>query len=65
MKHKKGLENRQIHPDSETLKREKEILCDRKLKAAWSNKSERWTLRDLEVVLKFLKKNKSRETLGK
>ena len=30
-----------------------------------NNKSEPWTLRDLEVVLKFLKKNKSRDSLSK
>ena len=62
--YKKRLENQQIHPNLETLKREKEILCDQKSKAARSNKSEPWTLRDLEVVLKFLKKNKSRDSLG-
>ena len=62
--YKKRLENQQIHPNLETLKREKEILCDQKSKAARSNKSEPWTLRDLEVVLKSLKKNKSRDPLG-
>ena len=58
------LQSRPMLPELEYLKKEKEVLCDLKLKAAQSNKTEHWTQGDLEKVLKYLKKSKSRDPLG-
>ena len=39
-------------------------LCESRLKATKLNKSEKWTIDDLEEVLKELEKDKSRDALG-
>ena len=52
---KDGLEN---------LQNQKENLCKLRLKMASQNKTPPWTMNQLEKVLKYLKKNKSRDPLG-
>ena len=46
------------------IKKDKEELCQLRLKMAQKKKTPPWTLQNLEVVLKYLKKNKSRDPLG-
>ena len=58
------LQNRPMLPELEHLKKEKELLCDLKLKTAKANKTKLWTQGDLEKVLKYLKKSKPRDPLG-
>ena len=45
-------------------KKERERLCQERVQIASTDKSAPWTLEDLEVVLKELKCNKSRDPLG-
>ena len=59
--YKRVLANRPIQPDLIELKNKKEELCGERIKQAKLNKSAPWTEDDLEVVLKFLKKGKSRD----
>ena len=59
--YKRVLANRPIQPDLIELKNKKEELCGERIKLAKLNKSAPWTDDDLEVVLKFLKKGKSRD----
>ena len=46
------------------MKADKEELCKMRLNNAKENKTKPWEMTDLEVVLKHLKKNKSRDPLG-
>ena len=46
------------------IQKEKELFCYKRLKDAKNNKTEPWTMDDLEAVLNQLKKNKSRDPLG-
>ena len=46
------------------IKEAKEKLCEQVLKVAGSNKTPDWKMKDLELVLKHLKKQKSRDPLG-
>ena len=46
------------------MKKAKEDLCERRLKLAASNKTPPWTMKQLDVVLKYLKGNKSRDPFG-
>ena len=62
--YKKRLENRPIKDDLKHIKDAKEMLCDKLLKLAGSQKTPPWKLKDLEKVLKYLKKQKSRDPLG-
>ena len=62
--YRKRLENREINKDLESLKKEKEELCKLRLRLASSRKTPDWTMEQLEVVLDYLKKNKSRDPLG-
>ena len=48
----------------EHIKDAKEKLCGKLLKIAEANKSPPWTMKELEVVLKNLKKQKSRDPYG-
>ena len=59
--YKKVLSNRPIKPGLEGLQEAKEELCQERIKAARHNKSEPWTKENLDVVLKYLKKGKSRD----
>ena len=51
-------ENLKLH------KIQQEGVCDERLKEAQKNKTPEWNMDDLEVVLKQLKNNKSRDPLG-
>ena len=62
--YEKRLQNRPIKDDLKNLQKEKEELCQLRLKAARMKKTSPWTMEDLEVVLKYLKKDKSRDPLG-
>ena len=62
--YKKRLENRPIKEGLENLQRDKERLCMERLKSARKEKTAPWTIDDLEKVLSYLKKNKSRDPLG-
>ena len=46
------------------IKEAKEKLCEKVLKVAERNKTPDWKMKDLEFVLKHLKKQKSRDPLG-
>ena len=58
------LRNRPINKNIEHIKDAKEILCKKLLKIASSKKTPEWTMKDLDVVLKNLKKQKSRDPYG-
>ena len=60
----KRLENRPIKDNLEHVKNAKELLCEKLLTAAKANKTPPWEMKDLDKVLKKLKKNKSRDPLG-
>ena len=60
----KGLENRKIKEELKDLQKAKEELCKMRLKKASKNVTPDWTMDELEVVLKYLKKNKSRDPFG-
>ena len=61
---KKRLENRKIKDGLEEIKNDKEILCKKRLEEAKTRKTSPWTIKDLETVLKYLKKNKSPDPNG-
>ena len=61
---KNRLENRPIKEGLENIRTEKEELCNIRLKLAAANKTEPWTMNDLQLVLKQLKRNKSRDPYG-
>ena len=58
------LQNRKIKENLNNLKNDKENLCKLRLKMAGRNITPDWTMKQLEVVLKYLKKNKSRDPFG-
>ena len=60
----KRLENRPMKDELKHIKDAKELLCEKILKLAKSRKTPPWTMKDLEVVLKNLKKQKSRDPHG-
>ena len=60
----KSLENRPIKDNLKHIKYSKESLCEKRLKLASTMKTPPWQMRDLEIVLKQLKKQKSRDPLG-
>ena len=62
--YKKRLENRKIKDDLKNLQVDKEALCKLRLEKASQNKTPPWTMKHLETVLKYLKKNKSRDPFG-
>ena len=62
--YKERLQNRKMRPNLIHLQKEKEELCMQRLEAAKSNKTAPWTMDQLDVVLKYLKRNKSRDPLG-
>ena len=62
--YKSRLSNRPMLPELDHLKTQKEKLCMLKLKAAKRIKTDPWTLKDLEKVLKHIKHSKSRDPLG-
>ena len=48
----------------ENIRKDKEELCNLRLEKAKNNKTAPWTMDDLDKVLKYLKKNKSRDPYG-
>ena len=58
---KERLKNTEIKEHLKPLKDAKEKLCEKVLKVAAANKTPPWTMKDLEVVLKNLKKQKARD----
>ena len=62
--YKKRLENRKIKENLEGLKSDKEELCKLRLKLSSKRITPDWTMDQLERVLDYLKKNKSRDPLG-
>ena len=62
--YKKRLENRPMREHLKNMRIEKEDLCSRRLEAARKNVTKPWTMQDLENVLKYLKKGKSRDPYG-
>ena len=60
----KRLENRLIKEDVKHIRDAKKMLCKKLLKLTGSKKTPPWKLKDLEEVLKHLKKQKSRDPLG-
>ena len=62
--YRKRLENREIKANLKNLQTDKEELCKLRLKLASKRKTPDWTMDQLETVLDYLKKNKSRDPLG-
>ena len=62
--YKNRLRSRQMVPELKFLRDDKELLCDLKLECARKNTTKPWTMKELEIVLSSLKKNKSRDPLG-
>ena len=58
------LENRPMKDGLKHIKVSKEILCSKLLKVAGNTKTPSWKMKDLEKVLKDLKKQKSRDPMG-
>ena len=62
--YRKRLANREIKDDLKNLQNYKEELCKLRQKLARKRKTPDWTMEQLETVLDYLKKNKSRDPLG-
>ena len=60
----KRLENEPIKDNLSHIKEAKELLCEKVMKVAKTRKTPPWEMKDLERVLKHLKRNKSRDPLG-
>ena len=60
----KRLENKPIKENLKSIKDAKELLCEKLLRVAAANKTPPWEMKHLEKVLKYLKKNKSRDPHG-
>ena len=58
------LDNRKSKDNLKQLQIDKEELSDLKINLSKANKSPPWTMNDLDIVLKNLKNNKSRDPLG-
>ena len=61
---KERLKNKKINDGLENVKNDKEELCRKRLEKAKNTKTDPWNIEDLEVVLKHLKKNKSKDPFG-
>ena len=62
-RYKQRLSPLQIKPELQVHEKQREALCDRRLKEAQENKTPDWSVKQLEVVLKQLKNNKSKDPL--
>ena len=62
--YKDRLQNRPMNKEFTDLKEAKEELCRLRLKIAGKKKTPPWTMEDLDKVLKYLKKHKSRDSMG-
>ena len=58
------LENAPMKKHLEHIKDAKEKLCEKIMKVASKNRTPPWNMKDLDVVLKHLKKQKSRDPYG-
>ena len=58
------LKNRPIKEGLEELKEIKEKLAEKLMKVATTNKTPKWTMKEIDTVLKGLKRNKSRDPNG-
>ena len=58
--YKHVFRHRQIEPGLEHIKRDRELLCQKRLEKASSNKTPKWSLEDVTHVLKTLKTGKSK-----
>ena len=61
---RKRLENRKIKDNLKNIKDDKEELCKVRLEMAGRRKTPPWTMKQLEAVLDYLKKDKSRDPYG-
>ena len=62
--YEKRLENRPMKVNLQKIRLEKEELCKTRLEIAKNNKTKPWDMDDLDLVLKQLKRNKSRDPSG-
>ena len=62
--YKQRLHNRPMNKNMKQIKDAKELLCEKLLSVAKLKKTPDWTMKDLSVVLKKLKKQKSRDPYG-
>ena len=62
--YKQRLKNKPIKDYLKNVKKIKEDLCNIRLEDAKRRKSPPWSINDLEDVLKYLKKIKSRDPIG-
>ena len=62
--YKERLANRPMKDDLNHIKEAKEVLCEKLLQLAKSRKTPPWTIKDLNIVLKNLQKQKSRDPYG-
>ena len=62
--YEKVLENRPIREELKDYQKEREDLASARMNLASQNKTEDWSMDDLDIVLKGLKANKSRDALG-
>ena len=58
------LKNKPINENLSKMKKNKDDLCKLRLKFAKNNKTPDWTMKELNLVLKHLKNNKSRDPFG-
>ena len=61
--YKRVLQNRPMAKKHEELRSEKKSLWEERVAHAKENKSKPWTIKDIEAVLKHLKRNKSRDPM--
>ena len=65
MKHfKEVLKNRPIKTNLKEYQEERESLCKERIKAAGTNVTQDWDVKDVSYVIKHLKKKKSRDPHG-
>ena len=62
-RYKERLETLEIKPELEVHKLQRENLCDQRLQEARNKKTPEWTEKELNIVLKQLKNNKSKDPL--
>ena len=62
--YEKVLENRPMREELKDYQKEREDLASARMNLASQNKTEDWSMDDLDIVLKGLKTNKYRDALG-
>ena len=61
---KERLRKRPVHPDFKNIQDLKDEIFELKIEKAKTNKTEDWTIKELEAVLTEIKKGKSRDPEG-